>query len=259
MTVLAIVAAGLAAALLVPSGARRPQGWRRSSLPRLPLVLGAAALPGGALLAFAQGTTLVLGLFGLATAWAAAHLVRQVRERKVVEGRRAMVVELCHTLAAELRAGRPPVAALARCVDVWPQFETVAVAATLGADVPTALRRLADTPGAAGLRDVAGAWQVSEAAGSGLSVALDRVAASARHEHRTLMLVAAELASAQATARLVAALPVLALLMGTGIGGDPWGFLLDTPFGLVCLGCGLALIIAGLTWLERIAAGVTSR
>ena len=66
-------------------------------------------------------------------------------------------------------------------------------------------------------------------------------------------------AAAQATARLLAALPVGVLLLGNGLGGDPVGFLLDTPPGLVCLCAGLALEYAGLCWLAHIADQVTGR
>ena len=71
-------------------------------------------------------------------------------------------------------------------------------------------------------------------------------------------LVRAELASAQATARLVAAPAVATLAMSSGIGADPWGFLLHHPAGVACLGAGVALVLAGLWWIDRIAAGVTS-
>jgi tight adherence protein B len=48
-------------------------------------------------------------------------------------------------------------------------------------------------------------------------------------------------------------MPVAVLLLGSGLGGDPLRFLLDTTPGLVCLGTGLALEYAGLLWLGRIA------
>ena len=215
-----------------------------------------AAAAASTLVVFARGTLLVLGLILLVAALGAGRLATSARARKDAERREERVLEVCEVLVGELRAGQPPVTALGRCVEVWAAFEPVATASLLGADVPTAFRRLADQPGARGLRDIAGAWQVSQGSGAGLAMALTHVSASARESQSTRRLVDSELASAQATARLIAALPLVALVMGSGIGGDPWQFLLATTAGLSCLACGLALAFAGLTWIDRVAAKV---
>jgi tight adherence protein B len=166
----------------------------------------------------------------------------------------AAVLEVCDLLAADLAAGRPPEAALSAAAERWPPLGPVVDALRLGADVPEAMRRLAaERRGAADLRWVAGAWQVSQHSGHGLAAALERTARGLRGRRRTRRLVDSELASARATARLVACLPLAVLLMGSGAGSDPWSFLLGTPVGWACAAVGVSLVGAGLWWIERMA------
>ncbi|WP_374454447.1 type II secretion system F family protein [Nocardioides sp.] len=174
------------------------------------------------------------------------------RRRRAAD--QAAVLEVCDLLAAELASGQPAGTALAVAGERWPPLMPVVEAHHLGADVPQALRDVAaQRPGAADLRWVAGAWQVAHHTGRGLAAALERTAAGLRARRRTRRLVDSELASARATARLVAGLPLAVLLMGSGAGSDPWGFLLGTPVGVGCLVAGLALLALGLWWIERLA------
>ena len=253
---LAGVAAGAAAWLLVPSPVvavdrtlARPAGAGAGRF--RDAVLTAVVV--GALAVLAEGPTLALGLLGVAAFVAALRTAQRGRRRRAAQQRADLVVEVCEALAGELRSGQPPVRALRHAAEVWPELEPAARAGELGGDVPRALRRVAVLPGASALTTVAAAWQVSEGSGGTMALALGRVVESSRRRRRTQRLVASELASAQATARLVAALPLLVLTMGSGLGGDPWTFLLTTPLGLTCLAAGLVLAYLGIGWIERIA------
>ncbi len=222
---------------------------------------GLTLLAGGVaatLLLSVDGTDLALALTGLGAVAGTSLLVGRARAAAAVERRQLQVVEVCEALAGELRAGQPFVASLEHCATLWPEIEPVVASARLGADVPAAFRRLGEQPGAAGLREVAAAWQVSHASGAGLASALSQVSRTARERQATRHLVRGELASAQATARLVALLPLASLAMSAGIGGDPWHFLLGTAPGLACLAAGIGLALVGLLWIDRISADVLS-
>jgi tight adherence protein B len=200
----------------------------------------------------------VLVLVAAAAVVGVLRLVAAARRATAAAHRRQLVVDYCEALLGELLAGQPAARALERSGVVWPETEPVVAAARLGADVPTAFRRLAEAPGAEGLRRLAGAWQLSAATGSGLALAVEQVLETARVRQATDRLVQAELASARATARLVTVLPVVVLVAAQGVGARPWAFLFSTGAGVGCLAAGVALALLGLWWIDRIAASAAA-
>lgn len=258
MSVLASLLAGGAVALAVPApsagSAPSARVGRRARPGRSVLPLSACAAV--AAVALLPGRLMVLGLVLVAVAAGAAVLLGRRRARLAAAAAAAQVIEACELLAAELGSGQPPGAALSRTSAEWPRLAPVAEAFRVGADVPAAWRGLSGEPGFESLRLVAAAWQVAHRTGHGLAEAVDRVAVELRAAAATRRVVDGELSSARSTARLMAALPAVALLMGAGVGGDPWSFLLGTPIGLGCLALGLLLGWAGLWWIEALAREV---
>lgn len=273
--VVALACAGGAAALLLPPPADLARARQQCAHDRLTRPGRAGGRGGGRRVGVAVATTalalvggalgvvlglpvrrLVLALVLAATVAIGLRLHGGRRRRQAAARTRHRVAEVCEEVAAELGAGRSAAEALTRAAREWPPLAPVAEADRLGADVPDALRALARQPGAEDLVVVAAAWHVAHRTGQGLSDALARVAIDLRDQRALRRIVDGELSSARATARLVAALPLLALLMGSGAGGDPWGFLLDSAAGLACLAGGLLLGSLGLAWIEAIAASV---
>lgn len=221
--------------------------------------LGPWALVVGVLVGAALVDRLALGAVLAGAALATRSLWSRQRDATVAAARADRVAELCDALAADLSAGLPTQHVLVRGARDFPEFVSLAGAAEMGADVPQTLRRLSLVPGCGELRLVAAAWQVAHRTGAGMAEALDMAADGVRARRRTDRMVAGELAAAHATARIMAVLPVLFTVAGSGLGADPVGFLTRGPAGLCCLSAGLALTFAGLFWLQRMSDEVGRR
>ncbi|GHG60700.1 type II secretion system F family protein [Streptomyces griseocarneus] len=180
-------------------------------------------------------------------------LAARIRERER-ERREAAVIEMCGTVAGELRAGRQPGEAVAALTGqaLGPGWSAVPAAARFGGDVPKALRQAGLQEGAEGLNGVAACWRVAVDGGAGLAAGLERVAAALGAERDQRDELRAQLAGTRSTAVMLALLPVLALLMGSALGAEPLRVLLHTPGGLGCLALGGLLECAGIAWTRRI-------
>lgn len=255
------MAAGAAAiAVLLAWPAR--VSWRSTSARRVGLRWWpalAAALAAALLSQVVHGTRLVVCLLAIGVSLGVYRLVLNGRRGAAAERVADLVLGVTEGMAADLQAGQTAEAALDRASADWAPLASAAMAARLGGDVPAALRDLARQPGAEAMRIVAAAWQVSHRSGAGLAGSLGQTVVGLRERRRTSRMVASELSSAKATAHVMALLPVGVLVLGNGVGGDPIGFLLDTPVGLGCLGLGATLALAGLFWLQHISDRVAGR
>lgn len=163
--------------------------------------------------------------------------------------RRADTVAFVAAVGAELAAGAGWETALLRAAD---EGSTLA-SPLLGSPSPhEVLRRLSVVPGAEGLAALAAVGDLSLQTGASASRLAERVAEVLRAEDRSRRAVDVELASALASARLLAALPVVGLLMGAAVGADPLRVLLFSGAGRGCLVAALLLELAGVLWCRRI-------
>jgi tight adherence protein B len=182
--------------------------------------------------------------------------VRDLRRgRHRIRERRAAVIELCDGIGAELVAGRAPDIALAHAAAVLDEeLRTALIAVSAGGDVAAQLDQVAGLPGAEGLRLLAGCWRIGAERGGMFAGVVEGLAAALRDEEAHRAEVAAQLAGPKATARLLAALPLLGLAMAAALGARPLAFLFGTLPGVACLFTGIGLDALGLLWTRRLAA-----
>ncbi|MEG9224993.1 type II secretion system F family protein [Aeromicrobium sp. Sec7.5] len=253
----AAVAAGCALLLARPdprwvASHRLPDSALARWPPRLFLVVLVPGVAG--LLPLLDGVAVLLVLVtALGVAVFASRELRRGRHRQEVRVAVQEVTELVDALAAEMRAGVLPHRALATVAVDHPLLAPAAQVAELGGDTADALRVAADVPGRSGLDALAGAWHVSEACGAPLAEVLDRVARGLRFETELADDVRSTVEPARATGRLLAALPLLGLFLGAGLGADPVEVITSTLPGAASVAAGTALACAGVRWIDATA------
>ena len=101
---------------------------------------------------------------------------------------------------------------------------------------------------------LAAAWSVADAAGAPLASCLVMLAGALRDEAQLRREARAALAGPAASARLVTALPLIAVAFGAMLGFDTLGVLLGNPLGLACLVLGSGFLWAGARWSRSLVA-----
>ncbi len=224
-----------------------------------PGAAGAGALLVAAVVA-AASTPLVGGLAGVCVA-AAARAFRG--DRRSTAGRRRVqaVAEGLGVLAAELRAGRSveeaAAAAEAGCPDAGAGAALGRVLRLGGGPPPPGTGppdELADV-----LARIAAAVRLSARTGCSLAGVAAAVEDDLRARDRAETELRAAVAGPRASATVLAGLPVLGLLMGSGVGADPWRVLTTTATGNALLVGGVALELAGVAWSGRLVRRAVSR
>lgn len=250
----AVLLAGITAALAVPSPARMPGQVRaRRGLP--PSAMAAVLVVGvlGVALVLTGLRGLLWAVLGCAVAFTGGHLTSRARAERRRRRAGAEVAHACQVVAGQLRLGAVPSRALLQAAADSDCMERAAATQLIGGDVGRALREAGAGPGREGLVSLARAWELGERTGAPIAALTLQVSDQVRGERAARQLVDAELSGPRSTARLLAFLPLVGIVMGRASGGDPVGFLLHTVPGLVCLVCGVLLACAGVLWTEQMA------
>jgi tight adherence protein B len=170
------------------------------------------------------------------------------RHAAEADGRLLVLAGSLGVLAAELDSGRTPSAAAGAAARACPDGATAsALASALAPD--TAL-----PAGPAELVLVRGAVVLSSRTGCSLSAVARALEQDLRFRHRQVQELRTATAGPRASAVVLAALPVLGLFMGTGVGAHPWTVLTTTGAGQALLVAGVLLEVAGVAWTGRLSA-----
>jgi tight adherence protein B len=217
-----------------------------------------------------------------------AHRVRRAQRQRRRAREVAALADAIGVMAAELRAGAHPAAAAVTAADTTAPptaaaagrfgsrwlgssradggaahrvLVSVAAGARLGAEVPALFERHAGAEPAIAdqLHRVAAAWSLAERHGVALAELMEAVRSDLDARVRLAGQVSAQLAGPRATAGVLAVLPAVGVLLGQGIGADPWRVLTATPAGQALLAVGTAMACAGVVWSGRITDRAVAR
>ena len=258
---LSLAAVALAAALLIiPASPRRRLVSQRQRNPgRLLAGVTAIAVVGAALcLSLTTGVAALL----LGTTLFVRHRRRAARRRTAAESR--MLQGALEILVGELRVGAHPVRAFDTAAQetggvVGAAFRSVAARAGLGADVAAGLRSVAVRSTLSHEWDrLAVFWQLAAQHGLAISTLMRAAQLDIVERQRYYARLDAGMAGARATAAILAALPVLGVVLGQLIGAAPVAFLTGGGAGGALLVVGVALLCAGLWWADRITDRLTA-
>jgi tight adherence protein B len=253
MIVLAATALAAAVQVLPSSPRRRLTRTAHKTLPPQVVLTVACPLAAGVVL---LPLTTVLAIIVVVATMSLRFRRRRRSERGIHESR--SMETAIDVLSGELQIGAHPATAFAVAAEetagpVGASCRAVAARARLGADVAAGLRGVAETSALAPQWErLAVCWQLATDHGLAMSPLMRAAQRDIAERQRFSGQVRSAMAGARATATILAALPVLSVLMGQLIGARPLPFLLGGGLGGWLLVVGLTLICGGLLWADRI-------
>lgn len=197
-----------------------------------------------------------------AVAWSRFLKIKLVVMRRRTYGaRRSASIEFLSALSAELGVGQPLVTAFERAASSIPVVicPLSRSAVRFGGDLAEALKQDAEREKLPALRALSALWQVSEESGASLATSVSRLATTQLASEEIRGTLQAELAGPKATAKVLAGLPALGMLLGASLGGDPLGWLTGSIWGIGVLIAGVGLEALGIFWVSRMMRAVERR
>lgn len=252
----AALACAAAALLCWPAHQRsdaRRDLLRRDAVRRLPVQGTAAIAAGATAVVVGLATSPVVAALAAGAVLGAARAWRRRRVQVVDERRVRGLADALGGFAADLRAGRTAgeaaLAATRACSD---DVTAEALGRALRAPEVGSAAVVGGASWVEAVSRIAAGVRLSARTGCSLAAVACAVEDDLRSRMRHRQELRTAMASSRASALLLAALPLLALAMGSGIGADPWHVLVATPVGNLLLVVGAALELAGLTWASRL-------
>ena len=224
---------------------------------------------------------LLLALPGRSRVPMSAHrpTTRPPRRRRQGRGaRRAQTAAVAEALTVldsvgpALRAGLAPPTALAHLAASRPRPGGLADDLAAAANVPAQPRlqparaspvgrvwsHWAQRSGAEELQLVAAAWTLADVSGVALADAVDLAARLLREARARQARLDVLLAGPRATMTMLTLLPIAGPIVGLLFGIAPHTLYAGTPISVLAAGCGVALMVAGRLWCQRLLHGALS-
>jgi len=219
----------------------------------------ASALAGAAVLMLWSGAP--AGVVGFAGGLAGPEIAMRRRIASRSARVAAQLPEVLASLAAPIRAGASlPQAFAAAAEEAEPPLREALERTTRDLDngVPQdqAIARFTARCAVPEAVLVGRAMRVARQAGGELARVLDEVTETLKDRERMTRELRAATAQARASAVVVAALPVVFLVLMSAGAGDQTHLLFGTPIGWVLLGVGGSLEGAGILWIRKLTSNV---